>query len=226
MTAILSLFMMVFSLWATVITVESLNSWLINFWIVSSVFTSMLAVASSIKMTLFFLRAALQIQIKAFSPALRFSPFSVILKLTPLPSLVKRSPRLALLSMSLISLSEHLFSGSRLNFKVFLNRTGSCGIMVILSLRSANPTLEMSTPSISIDPLSASMILQRAKHKVLLPAPVLPTIPTFSPALMLRLIFLRTTSVSSRYLREKSLNSTRPLLIHCSPFSSFGTGSL
>ena len=64
-------------------TVAPLNSSEMSFWMVSSVMTSMLAVASSSKTILLFLRIALTIQRSYFSPTARLPPFSVTLKLRP-----------------------------------------------------------------------------------------------------------------------------------------------
>ena len=59
-------------------------------------------------------------------------------------------------------------------------RTGSWGMMVILDLSFPRPRIPMLTPSISMAPPADSMILKRARVSEDLPAPVLPTIPTFS----------------------------------------------
>ena len=101
-------------------------------------------------------------------------------------------------------------SGSRLNHTVPLKRIGIYGMIVILSLRSESPSLEISTPSINIYPSLASMILHRVKQSVDLPAPVLPTTPIFYPASIFRFRLLSTRSVSSQYLALKFLNSISP----------------
>ena len=74
----LSDLIIVLSLCAMVITVQSLKFSLIDSNIVSSVTLSMLEVASSIRIILFMLRIALAMQTSCFSPALRFSPPSLI----------------------------------------------------------------------------------------------------------------------------------------------------
>jgi len=51
-------------------------------------------------------------------------------------------------------------------------------------------------------PWAGSMILRRHVNKVDLPAPVLPTIPTFSPCLMSILTFFKTKGRSFLYLAE------------------------
>lgn len=57
-----------------VITVQYLNAFSIVSYIFFSVSTSILAVASSIMIILFFFKIALAIQINYFSPALKLSP--------------------------------------------------------------------------------------------------------------------------------------------------------
>ena len=53
-----------------------------------------------------------------------------------------------------------------------------------------------------------------AKHIVDLPAPVLPTIPTFIPGSTVKLKSLRTISVFGLYLNDALQNSTCPLYGH------------
>jgi hypothetical protein len=59
----------------------------------------------------------------------------------------------------------------------------------------------MSTPSISIEPEKSSIILLKDKQIVLLPAPVRPTTPIFSPDLTSNVRSLSTFSVLGRYFR-------------------------
>jgi len=58
------------------------------------------------------------------------------------------------------------------------NKTGSCGIIDILDRRSRNPSPCMSTPSTNMRP---SLMASRNNAATIddLPAPVLPTIPTY-----------------------------------------------
>ena len=84
--------------------------------------------------------------------------------------------------------------------------------MVILSLKSDNPSFEISAPSILILPPHPSMILQSARQSVDFPAPVHPTTPIFSPGFIFKLSPQRTSSVSSRYLAQKFSNSISPLV--------------
>lgn len=72
-TNILSTHFKVDSRCAIVSTVLFLNLFLIKFWMCSSLFTSILAVASSIKTILLFFKNALLIQRSCFSPAERLS---------------------------------------------------------------------------------------------------------------------------------------------------------
>ena len=97
-----------------VMTVHSLNSFLISSYIFYSVMISIFAVASSIITTLFFLRIDLQMQMSCFSPELKLPPFSVISKSSPFKARLsidselyfdKTSVKPALSSSSRISLS-------------------------------------------------------------------------------------------------------------------------
>ena len=73
-------------------------------------------------------------------------------------------------------------------------------------LRVSNFNLEMSSPSIKIEPECNSTILVNAIEIVDLPAPVLPTIPTFSPGDTLNESFFKTVSINS--LKENILLTT------------------
>jgi hypothetical protein len=57
-------------------------------------------------------------------------------------------------------------------------------MIAIFDLRSYSPSLDISILSIKIFPLESSTILNKACMMDDLPAPVRPTIPIFSPALM------------------------------------------
>jgi hypothetical protein len=74
-----------------------------------------------------------------------------------------------------------------LNLNVPVNIVGSWGITVILCLNSDNGIDWISIPSINIDPSKISTILDIARQIVLFPAPVLPTMPIFSPFGILKL---------------------------------------
>ena len=197
--------MTVFNQCATVITVESLNSASINFCIFRSVSMSIFEVASSMITILFLRSIAQQIQINYFSPELKFSPFSFIMKSIcfEIPAFNRRP---------FISESVAHESGSRLKRTVPLNKTGIWGMIVILSLRSESPIVEMSTPSIIILPPELSMIRQIERQSVDFPAPVRPTTPIFSPALMCKFNPQSTSSVSSQYRIRKFSNFMSPFV--------------
>ncbi len=55
----------------------------------------------------------------------------------------------------------------------------TCGIIVSLDLRSCRPIFSVMTSSMTMLPAAASMIRNRPKVMDDLPAPVLPTIPTY-----------------------------------------------
>lgn len=95
-------------------TVQFLNAFEIVSYILCSVSTSILAVASSIKMILLFLSIALAIHNNCFSPALKLSPPSYKLEYNPFlfsANLSKQQSN----KTYLISSSEHLFNGSKLS---------------------------------------------------------------------------------------------------------------
>ena len=65
----------------------------------------------------------------------------------------------------------------------------------------------------SISPDEGSMILKSKLNKVDFPAPVRPTIPTFSPALINTLIYDKTQGRSDRYLTLTYTNLIYPFSI-------------
>ena len=146
---------------------------------------------------------ALQMQISCFSPELRLAPFSVISMSNPLycGSLSKSYSSWAAFITCKILSSLTRFSGSKLNRRVPVNMVASWGITVMRFLTSLIGSLEMSTPSISIEPEKSSIILLKDKQIVLLPAPVRPTTPIFSPDLTSNVRSLSTFSVLGRYFR-------------------------
>jgi len=136
------------------------------------------------------------------------------------------SSRPAFLRTERIKASSVFPLGSMLYFKVPLYIVGSYGMIVIFSLTYLKLISLISTPSIRIWPASFSTILVRARLNVLFPAPVLPTTPTLSPALIFILHPLRTSSVVGLYLSSTSLISISPFCGHysssclgCSKFS-------
>jgi hypothetical protein len=81
-------------------------------------------------------------------------------------------------------------------------------------------------PSIRICPDETSVMRIRALIMVDLPEPVLPTMPTFSPALMVTLKFSMMFGRSSRYLMEAFLNYIYPCLMTGFSSSSLSDQSL
>eukprot|EP00965_Chrysotila_dentata_P095179 3146420-Pleurochrysis_carterae.AAC.1 len=104
------------------------------------------------------------------------------------------------------SASVRSSNGSRLARSVPEKSTGSCG-MIESCLRSVlSAIVEISTPSIAMAPPESSTSLKSATRMDDLPAPVLPTSPTFSPA--------RTCSpcaVAHRHALEPDLARRRPV---------------
>jgi len=179
----------------------------------------MFAVASSRMTILFFLRIARQIQINCRSPLLKFFPPSVIFKLTPLFSsfvvlafLYNKSSNPAFYNKSKILSSETYSNGSKLNFSVPVNSVGSYGITVTFFRKIYKSIFEISMPSISIEPSNSSTILLKLIQTVDLPAPVLPTTPTFVPGSTTNVKCFRTAGVFGLYFSVTFLNSTSPLL--------------
>ena len=91
---------------------------------------------------------------------------------------------------------------------------------MILLLKSVKFNLLISIPSTIILPFDGSRILLKQRQIVLLPAPVLPTIPILSPLLTLKVRFLRTNGVSGLYLRLRSLKAIYPCSGQFGLFSS------
>mmetsp|Transcript_7287 Transcript_7287/g.15398 ORF Transcript_7287/g.15398 Transcript_7287/m.15398 type:complete len:229 (-) Transcript_7287:1159-1845(-) len=78
------------------------------------------------------------------------------------------------------------------------------------------PRVLMSMPSMDMTPSSSSTMRRRATMRVLLPAPVRPTIPTLLPAGMSKSNPLRTKGKFGLYLILTSRNRTAPLAGHFS----------
>ena len=152
--------------------------------------------------------------ISYFSPLLKLLPFSTMSMQIPFSSLLIKSSNPASFSKSITLSSEYELSISKLNFNVPVNMVGSQGITVTFFLRQCISTSKIFTSSISISPSIISMILDKDRQIVLLPAPVLPTIPIFSPGLTSNVKFFRTTSVLGLYFKNTFLNSTFPLSGH------------
>ena len=85
-----------------------------------------------------------------------------------------------------------------------LNKKGSWGITDSWCLSLCSPNFKALQSFISyIEPIYGSTILNKAWMIDDLPAPVLPTIPTFSPSLIVKVIPFNTKGNSALYLREK-----------------------
>ena len=149
-------------------------------------------------------------QISYFSPLLKLLPFSTMSMQIPFSSLLIKSSNPASFSKSITLSSEYELSISKLNFSVPVNMVGSQGITVTFFLRQCISTSKIFTSSIRISPSIISMILDKDRQIVLFPAPVLPTIPIFSPDLTSNVKSFRTTSVFGRYYKNTLRNSTLP----------------
>jgi len=77
-------------------------------------------------------------------------------------------------------------------------------------LRSCNPMVEVSSPSMLMLPPAGSMMRNKLNVRELFPAPVRPTMPTFSLGLISRLMSFNTRSSPSLYRVEKLRNTTAP----------------
>ena len=88
------------------------------------------------------------------------------------------------------------------SLKVPSIKVGSCGITVILSLNFSKFIVLISISSIVIFPSVASNNLNKHKHNVDFPLPVLPTTPIFSIGLISKFKFFKTKGVLGRYLTE------------------------
>mmetsp|Transcript_13845 Transcript_13845/g.39316 ORF Transcript_13845/g.39316 Transcript_13845/m.39316 type:complete len:219 (-) Transcript_13845:60-716(-) len=89
-------------------------------------------------------------------------------------------------SASLSSSSLHWLNGSRLNRRVSWNTTGLCGMMARRLRSSTRGILQMSTPSMMIEPERGSTMRRSASRSELLPEPVRPTMPIFSAVRIVR----------------------------------------
>ena len=94
--------------------------------------------------------------------------------------------------------------GSMFCLTVPLKRKGTWGMTEMCCLRECNPISKASWPPIEyLDPLSGSNKRKRAWMMELFPAPVLPTIPIFSPWQMEKEMFLSTRGRPYLYLALK-----------------------
>lgn len=142
---------------------------------------------------------------------LRFSPPSQHSKSSLCSDAMTNSFKCVCSKADQISSSVQKPNGSRFTRSVAPNKNGSCGMIVSFLRKSCNPISLMFRSSITILPKLLSSIRNRPSVKLDFPAPVRPTIPIFSPDLMLNDMSLRAKSSSVRYLTEQSLNSISPL---------------
>ena len=145
---------------------------------------------------------ALDKQINCLCPTLKFSPPSEHWKFNPFSKLLTNCLRWANSNVFHNLSSEYELNGSILILNEPENKTGSCGIIVNLCLNEWRPIVFISISSINILPVLCSNNRNKPSDKLLFPAPVLPTIPIFSPALISAQILLRTLSNSLLYLTE------------------------
>lgn len=176
--------MMVFNLCAMVITVHSLNSFLIVFCMRSSVSKSTAAVASSRIKIFVFLSKARARQMSWRWPIDRLTPPSETWWNRPAGSAIKRtyyqiynmpvlfkdlpeikSFKWANSTVFQTSSSEYTSNGSKFNLKVPENNTASWGMIVNFDLKSWRPISAIFTPSMMIFPALASIILQKNSYK-------------------------------------------------------------
>jgi len=131
------------------------------------------------------------------------------------------SHKLQSLRISSSSESVYLFVRSRFSRKVALMRVGSWSIMVTDCLNPFRGSSSIDCPSIKILPADISVTPKRVLIIVVFPAPVLPTIPIFSPLLILQVIPLMTSGRSFLYLTFTLSNSNSPFFMVPSCCSSY-----
>lgn len=199
--------MIVLILCAIVMTVASLKHCLMVYWIRLSALTSMLAVASSIRTSLLFLKIALAMHTSCFSPIDKLSPESEMRVSRPYLSL-NTSYRQHFFRVYNSIVSVYYFLGSRFSRKVPSIMTGYWEMRVMLDLKSLSGMSIVFFPSIKMAPSVGSTILKIDEVIVDFPAPVLPTIPIFSPALTLKVRLFKTLGKLGRYFKVKWSNYT------------------
>ncbi len=124
------------------------------------------------------LSSALAKHTSCLCPTERFSPPSATGWSSPRSSPRANSLRWACPRADHRRSSADVSNGSRLERRVPVKSTGSCGMMVMALLRAPSPMREMSTPSTEMDPEAASTMRNRDRVSEDLPAPVRPTMPT------------------------------------------------
>mmetsp|Transcript_21951 Transcript_21951/g.39492 ORF Transcript_21951/g.39492 Transcript_21951/m.39492 type:complete len:223 (+) Transcript_21951:17-685(+) len=120
-------------------------------------------------------------------PTLKFSPPASTTSCRPRGSLETTAFRPHRSSAVQIRSSSWSPNMSRHCRTVPANRVGSCGMMVMLDRSVCSGSSATSTPPTSTWPPQHGTSRKRAEMRLLLPAPVLPTTPTFSPGWMRKL---------------------------------------
>ena len=110
---------------------------------------------------------------------LRLSPPSLHSNMRPFSSERVNSLRWTCSRADHNSWSEWVSNGSKFMRSEPEKMIGSCGMMLILCLKSCNPISLIFTSSISISPSEDSSSRNRAIERLDFPAPVLPTIPIY-----------------------------------------------
>ncbi len=90
------------------------------------------------------------------------------------------------------------------------NRNTSCNTIAIFFLKSSGTICLRSVPSSKIAPSSGSYRPEATLKIVLLPDPILPRIPTFSPAFTVKETLSRILELCPGYLKLTFLNSRLP----------------
>mmetsp|Transcript_40578 Transcript_40578/g.100772 ORF Transcript_40578/g.100772 Transcript_40578/m.100772 type:complete len:216 (-) Transcript_40578:1497-2144(-) len=186
-----------------------------------SVSISTEAVASSSTRTRERLRSARPIQTSWRCPIDKFDPNSSIGRARPCGysrtvDAIEHSSSTCHTASSLCSLK-----GSRFERRVPLKRTGSCGIIARRERSASRDIVEMSIPSIVIAPSLSSHKRKSATKMDDLPAPVRPTMPSFSPPAMSSSSPLSTGARSTRYAITTPRKRIAPFVGHESVTACF-----
>mmetsp|Transcript_1424 Transcript_1424/g.4901 ORF Transcript_1424/g.4901 Transcript_1424/m.4901 type:complete len:257 (+) Transcript_1424:124-894(+) len=202
--------MMVCRRWATMSSVASLNSLRIVDWMSASVSMSTLAVASSSTSSFVRWRMARARHSSWRWPTLQLLPPSDTMESSCSGTAVTGPLICVASSAAQISWSVCAEKGSRLRRSVAEKRKGVCAMLVKAGRRSCRPMVDRSTPSMSTRPELGSRRRKSTERRELLPAPVLPQMPTRLPASMVQLSPRSVGSRSARYRAHTSSSTMRP----------------
>mmetsp|Transcript_3154 Transcript_3154/g.11356 ORF Transcript_3154/g.11356 Transcript_3154/m.11356 type:complete len:219 (-) Transcript_3154:3410-4066(-) len=186
------------SLCAMASTVVLANAWRTVVCSKASVASSTLAVLSSITSTRGCRSSERAMHISCRSPTDKLDPPADTSDSSPLPSARTRASTLTSLSAVHSSSSVNSRKGSRLLRTVPANSVGSCGRNSTARRSESRPISAMLTPSMRMLPLAASHMRSSEEDSDDLPAPVRPTIPIFSPALIVKLMSFTTSGSPGR----------------------------